>query len=83
MKRKSRDTAALEAELLHLNKLVRQRREQLARLEHCPHKDCECRQVWQEVVEGKLANQVHKVRSHVRVKRKPSAHSRKTARPKP
>ena len=83
MKRKSRETAALEAELLHLNKLVRQRREQLARLEHCPHKDCECRQVWREVVESKLANQVHKVRSHVMVKSKPSAHSRKTARPKP
>ena len=73
---KSRQRAALEleAELLRLNTLVRQRRQQLARLEKCPNKDCECRRVWREVVEKDLARQVGKIRRHVR---RPA---RKTAR---
>jgi len=66
MKRTQRQTAELEAELLRLNALVRQRRQQLAKLEHCPHKDCECRQVWREVVESNLASQVGKVRNQIR-----------------
>jgi len=68
MKRKQPETAELEAELLRLNTLVRQRRDQLARLEACPHKDCECRQVWKEVVDKKLATQVGKIRKQVRAK---------------
>jgi len=60
------EAVELEAELLRLNSLVRARREQLARLENCPHKDCECRQVWREVVEKKLATQVRKIRKQVR-----------------
>jgi hypothetical protein len=60
------EAVELEAELIRLNALVRARREQLARLEHCPHKDCECRQVWREVVEKKLATQVRKIRKQVR-----------------
>jgi len=73
---KSRQRAALEleAELLRLNTLVRQRRQQLARLEKCPNKDCECRRVWREVVEKDLARQVGKIRRHV------SRPARKTAR---
>ena len=66
MKSTQREAAELEGELLRLNALVRQRRAQLARLEHCPHKDCECRQVWREVVEQKLASQVGKIRKRVR-----------------
>jgi hypothetical protein len=69
MKSTQREAAELEAELLRLNTLVRERRTQLARLENCPHKDCECRQVWKEVVEKKLANQVGKVRKQVRGRR--------------
>jgi len=66
MKRTQRQAAELEAELIRLNTLVRARRKQLARLEHCPHKDCECRQVWREVTEKKLAAQVAKIRKTVK-----------------
>ena len=65
MKSKQREAFELEAELLRLNTLVRQRRAQLARLEKCPHKDCECRTVWREVVEKNLAGQVGKIRRQV------------------
>jgi hypothetical protein len=68
MKNKKRQTAELEAELLRLNTLVRERRDQLARLENCPNKDCECRRVWREVVETNLTRQVGKVRQEVRRK---------------
>ena len=65
MKTKKQEAAELEAELLRLNDLVRARRSQLARLEDCPNKDCECRTVWREMVEKNLAEQVGKVRQHV------------------
>jgi hypothetical protein len=68
MKRTQREAAQLEAELLRLNSLVRERRSQLARLEACPNKDCECRRVWKEVVEKKLSQQVGKIRKQVRGK---------------
>ncbi len=67
MKSKARDAAELETELLRLNELVRARRRQLARLEKCPNKDCECRTVWREVVEKNLAGQVGKIGRQVRV----------------
>ncbi len=66
MKSKQRQVLELEAELLRLNSLVRQRRKQLAFLEKCPNKDCECRRVWREVVEENLAQQMGKVRRQVR-----------------
>ena len=69
MKNTKREAAELEAELLRLNTLVRERRQQLARLEDCPNKDCECRRVWREVVEEKLSRQVGKVRRQVRGRR--------------
>ena len=69
MKSTHRQTAELESELLRLNSLVRERRKQLARLENCPNKDCECRRVWREVVEKDLGRQVGKIRKHVRGKR--------------
>jgi hypothetical protein len=56
----------LEAELLRLNTLVRKRRAQLERLERCPNKDCECRQVWRESIEKNLAGQVGKIRTTVK-----------------
>ena len=65
MKRKQDDAVELEAELLRLNNLVRQRRKQLAFLAKCPNKHCECRAVWREVVEKKLAGQVGKIRRQV------------------
>jgi hypothetical protein len=66
MKSKDRATVVeLEAELLRLNEMVRARRKQLARLAQCPHTDCECRQVWKQVVETKLASQVGKIRRGV------------------
>ena len=66
MKSKQREAVELEAELLRLNSLVRQRRAQLVRLEQCPNKDCECRVVWREVVEKDLAGQVGKIRRQVK-----------------
>jgi len=69
MKRTQREAVELEAELLRLNTLVRDRRKQLARLEDCPDKGCECRRVWHQVVEKKLSRQVGKIRKQVRGKR--------------
>ena len=63
---KPRKASALEAELMRLNLLVRERRNQLARLDKCPNKDCPCRFVWREHVEKNLAGQVSTVRRHVR-----------------
>jgi hypothetical protein len=65
MNGKRRETTDLEAELLRLNALVRERREQLARLEKCPNKDCPCRLVWREHVEKNLNGQVGKIRRQV------------------
>ncbi len=65
MKNKQADRADLEAELIRLNALVRERRKQLARLERCPNKDCPCRFVWREVVEEKLAGQMGKIRQQL------------------
>jgi hypothetical protein len=70
MKSKLPQTLELEAELLRLNTLVRQRRAQLARLEKCPNKTCECRAVWRQVVEENLAGQVGKIRRKIRPKPK-------------
>lgn len=69
MKSKVRQAADLEAELLRLNTLVRERRKQLVRLQTCPNKGCECRRVWREVVEKTLSTQVGKIRRQVKTKR--------------
>ena len=66
MRNKRQETIELETELFRLNALVRQRRQQLARLEKCPNKDCECRVVWHEVVDKNLTGQVRKIRKQVR-----------------
>ena len=66
MNGKQRDGTQLEAELLRLNTLVRERRKQLARLEKCPNKDCPCRFVWREHVEKRLAGQVGEIRRRVK-----------------
>lgn len=66
MKSKQKGIFELEAELLRLNALMRQRRQQLARLKKCPHQDCECRAVWREVMEENLTRQVGKIRRQVR-----------------
>ncbi len=60
-----RDVIDFEAELVRLNTLVRERRKQLARLEKCPNKTCECRLVWREMVDKKLAGQMGKIRRQV------------------
>jgi hypothetical protein len=65
MNGKKRQATDLEAELLRLNALVRERRKQLARLEQCPNKDCACRLVWREQVEKNLKGQVGKIRRQV------------------
>lgn len=65
---KQRAATELEAELVRLSLLVRERREQLARLDKCPNRDCPCRFVWREHVEKNLAGQVGEVRRRVRDK---------------
>ena len=77
---KPRKASALEAELMRLNLLVRERRKQLARLEKCPNQDCPCRFVWREHVEKSLVGQVGKVRHQVSRKTKIAAKSK--ARPR-
>lgn len=73
MNGKKRVAADLEAELLRLNALVRERRKQLDRLEKCPNKDCPCRFVWREQVEKNLEGQVGRIRQQVQGKlNKPS-----------
>ena len=79
MKSKKREAAGLEAELMRLNELVRARRKQLARLEECPNKDCECRAVWHEVVAKKLNSQVGNIRRGMRGQGSPKTASRKSA----
>ena len=66
MKSTDQDPAELSAELERLNTLVRERRKQLAFLERCPNKTCQCRVVWREVVEKNLASQVGKIRKKIR-----------------
>jgi hypothetical protein len=66
---KLQEATDLEAELLRLNTLVRERRKQLARLEKCPNKDCPCRVVWRNHVEKNLAGQVGKIRRKVSSKK--------------
>ena len=66
MNGKERAATELEAELVRLSLLVRERREQLARLDKCPNKDCPCRFVWREQVEKNLAGQMGAVRRRVR-----------------
>lgn len=73
---KPHKASELEAELMRLNLLVRERRKQLARLEKCPNKDCPCRFVWREHVEESLAGQVSKIRRQVRGKPAKSAKSK-------
>jgi hypothetical protein len=65
---KQRAVTELEAQLVRLNALVRERRNQLARLDKCPNKDCPCRFVWREHVEKNLAGQMGKIRRQVRAK---------------
>ena len=77
IKSRQREALELEAELLRLNTLVRQRRQQLAQLAKCPNKDCECRRVWREVMEKDLARQVGKIRRHVRRPTRKTARSRR------
>ncbi|HTL56336.1 MAG TPA: hypothetical protein VL361_11700 [Candidatus Limnocylindrales bacterium] len=66
MKSKRRQALELEAELIRLNALVRQRRKQLAFLEKCPNRNCECRLVWRQVVEKNLRQQVGRIRRTVK-----------------
>ena len=82
MNRKDREATDLEAELLRLNALVRERRKQLARLEKCPNKDCPCRFVWREQVEKNLEGQVGRIRRQVRGKSAGLTRLKKRAKPR-
>ena len=76
---KAAEATELEAELVRLNALVRERRKQLDRLEKCPNKDCPCRFVWREHVEKNLACQVGKIQRQVRGA--PGKSAKRKARP--
>jgi hypothetical protein len=79
MKSKKQVAVELEAELLRLSALVRERRKQLARLEKCPNKSCPCRFVWREQIEKNLARQVKKIRRHVKGKAAGNSQSKRRA----
>ena len=79
MNGRQRAATQLEAELVRLNALVRERRKQLARLDKCPNKDCPCRFVWREHVEKNLAGQVGRIRRQVRGE--PGTSAKPKARP--
>jgi len=51
---------------MRLNALVRERREQAARLEACPNPECPCRTVWQEKVDKGVASQMRKIGKQVK-----------------
>ena len=80
---KPQEPTDLEAQLVRLNALARERRKQLARLEKCPNKDCPCRFVWREHVERNLAGQVGKIQRQVRGEPAKSAKSARPAKPRP
>jgi hypothetical protein len=80
---KPQEATELEAELLRLNTLVRDRRKQLARLEKCPNKDCPCRVVWRDHVEKNLAGQVGKIRRKVSSKSAQPPKSKRQPKPQP
>jgi hypothetical protein len=66
MKNIKHEINELEAELLQLNSLVRERRKELVRLAKCPNKSCTCRLFWQKHVEKLLALQMRKIRREIR-----------------
>jgi hypothetical protein len=68
MKTNRQQAVEIEAELVRLTELVRERRQQLTRLECCPNKNCACRIVWREHVEKTLADQVGRIRRKVKAK---------------
>jgi hypothetical protein len=80
---KPQEATELEAELLRLNTLVRERRKQLVRLEKCPNKDCPCRVVWRNHVEKNLAGQVGKIRRKVSSKTAQPAKPKRQPKPSP
>jgi hypothetical protein len=81
MNGKQQEATELEAQLEHLTALVRERRQQLARLEKCPNKDCPCRRVWRDHVEKNLAGQVGEIRRQVRSKPARSAKAPRSTKP--
>jgi hypothetical protein len=79
MKTKQHEIVELEAELLRLNRLVRDRRRELVRLAKCPNETCACRLFWQDHVEKLVARQMRKIRQKIRPDSRTSMKSRKPA----
>lgn len=76
---KKQDKLELEAELMRLNELVRERRSDLARIAECPNETCKCRVLWTEQVDKTLASQVRKIRKQIVVKKTKTAKLKKPA----
>ena len=76
---KQQEKLELEAELMRLNELVRERRSDLARIEECPNEGCKCRALWKEQVDKTLASQVRKIRRQIVVRKAAPAKSKKSA----
>lgn len=83
MKVKPKTTQELETELRLLTEMVRDRRKELARLQTCPNKSCQCRVVWREQVEKNMASQVRKIRRKLNSNSAKVLKNTKTARKKP
>ena len=76
---KTQEKLELEAELMRLNELVRERRSDLARIQECPNETCKCRAVWKEQVDKTLASQVRKIRKQIVVSSSGAVKSKRTA----
>ena len=76
---KQQEKLELESELMRLNELVRERRNDLARIEECPNETCKCRAVWKEQVDKTLASQVRKIRKQIVVQKEAPAKAKRSA----
>jgi hypothetical protein len=76
---KQQEKLELESELMRLNELVRERRNDLARIEECPNETCKCRAVWKEQVDKTLASQVRKIRKQIVVQKGAPAKAKQSA----
>lgn len=75
---KKQEKLELEAELMRLNELVRERRSDLDRIQECPNETCKCRALWKDHVDKTLASQVRKIRKQIVTRKKAAPNAKKS-----